>query len=80
MTNAQVHALMRSVLRTIAPEVDLDDVAQGETIQEALELDSFDFLQFVTGLAEATGKEIPERDYAKLSTVEGCIDYFTRVD
>ena len=78
MTNDEARALMRSVLRSIAPEVDLDDVAQGETIQEALELDSFDFLQFVTGLAEVTGREMPERDYPKLSTVEGCVEYLTQ--
>lgn len=79
MTTDEARALMRSVLRPIAPEADLDDVAQGETMQEALELDSFDFLQFVTGLAEATGREMPERDYAKLSTVEGCIEYLMQV-
>ncbi len=77
MTSDEARALMRSVLKTIAPEVNLDDVAQGETIQEALELDSFDFLQFVTGLAEATGRPMPERDYPKLSTVEGCVAYLT---
>lgn len=77
MTSDEARALMRSVLRPIAPEVDLDDVAAGETIQEALELDSFDFLQFVTGLAEATSREIPERDYPKLSTVDGCVEYLT---
>lgn len=77
MTTDEARELMRSVLRPIAPEVDLDDVAQGETIQEALELDSIDFLQFVTGLAEATGLEMPERDYHRLSTVEGCIEYLT---
>ena len=79
MTSDEARALVRSVLRPIAPEADLDDVAQGETMQEALELDSFDFLQFVTGLAEATGREMPERDYAKLSTVEGCIEYLMQV-
>ena len=68
---------MRSVLRLIAPEAELDSVVEGETIQEALELDSIDFLQFVTGLAEATGLEMPERDYPQLSTVEGCVTYLT---
>jgi acyl carrier protein len=68
---------MRSVLRPIAPEADIDDVREDETIQEALDLDSIDFLQFVTGLAEATGFEIPERDYSQLSTVDGCVAYLT---
>jgi acyl carrier protein len=77
MTNDEARELMRSVLRLIAPEADLDSVVEGETIQEALELDSIDFLQFVTGLAEATGLEMPERDYPQLSTVEGCVTYLT---
>jgi acyl carrier protein len=75
MTKEQALDLMRSVLRPIAPEADINNVMAGETIQEALDLDSIDFLQFVTGLAEATGLEIPERDYAQLSTVDGCADY-----
>ena len=54
---------------------DIDSVAEGETLQEGLELDSIDFLQFVAGLAESMGREIPERDYARLSTVDGCVDY-----
>ena len=77
MNQADARDLMRSVLRPIAPEADIDTVAAGETMQEALDLDSIDFLEFVTGLATATGREIPERDYAQLSTVEGCVDYLT---
>jgi acyl carrier protein len=77
MTTDEARELMRSVLRPIAPEADFDSVMEGETIQEALELDSIDFLQFVIGLAEATGLEMPERDYPQLSTVEGCVKYLT---
>jgi len=77
MTSDEARALMRSVLHSIAPEADLDQVAEGETLQEALDLDSIDFLEFVTGLAKATGLEMPERDYPELSTVEGCIAYLT---
>jgi acyl carrier protein len=77
MTNEEARELMRTVLHTVAPEADLADVAEGETLQESLDLDSIDFLDFVTGLAEATGLEMPERDYAELSTVEGCLRYLT---
>ncbi|MBW4030808.1 MAG: acyl carrier protein [Acidobacteria bacterium] len=77
MTEEQAREVMRTVLRPIAPEADLDSVVAGETLQEALDLDSIDFLQFVAGLAEVTRRDIPERDYAQLSTVEGCVDYLT---
>jgi len=42
---------------------------------EALDLDSMDFLNFMIGLHERTGIEIPELDYPQLSTVEKCADY-----
>ncbi len=61
----------------VAPEADLDSVGPDETLQKALDLDSIDFLNFVTGLHERTGLEIPERDYPELSTVDGCVRYLT---
>ncbi len=67
--------LMRSVLRQIAPEADLDDVEPDEGIREALDLDSIDFLNFVIGIHDRTGIEIPERDYPELATLGGCVDY-----
>jgi acyl carrier protein len=77
MTQDEAHQLIRTVLRQVAPEADLDQVGPDETLQEALDLDSIDFLNFVVGLHEATGLEIPERDYPLLSTVEGCLTYLT---
>jgi len=75
MTDDDARELIRSVLHEVAPEADLDEVGPGETLQEALDLDSIDFLNFVVGLHERTGIEIPERDYPQLSTLEGCVSY-----
>jgi len=75
MTTDEARQLIRSTLRHVAPEADIDDVGAGETLQEALDLDSIDFLNFVTGLTEATGEEIPERDYPQLSTLDGAVAY-----
>ena len=77
MTDDEARQLIRSTLHQVAPEADLDEVGAGETLQEALDLDSMDFLNFAVGLHEATGLEIPERDYPQLSTVEGCVTYLT---
>lgn len=77
MTTDEAQQLIRSVLRQVAPEADLDEVGPGQTLQEALDLDSIDFLNLVTGLHEATGIEIPERDYPRLSTLDGCVEYLT---
>ena len=75
MTNDEARQLIRSILRQVAPEADLDDVGPDETLQEALDLDSIDFLNVVSGLSDAMGMEIPERDYPQMSTLQGCIAY-----
>jgi acyl carrier protein len=77
MTDDDARDLIRTVLGEVAPEADLDSVGPDETMQEALDLDSLDFLNFVTGLHERTGLEIPEHDYPELSTVKGCVRYLT---
>ena len=69
---------MRDALATIAPEADLDDVAPDDDLQEALDLDSMDFLNFLIALAQSTGVEIPESDYHLVRTYEGCRDYLAR--
>lgn len=68
-------ALVRTVLHQVAPEADLDEVDPDDTLRESLDLDSIDFLNFVVGLHEATGLEIPERDYVYLATLAGCTAY-----
>ena len=66
---------MRDALAAIAPEADLDDVAPDEDLQEALDLDSMDFLNFLIAIAKSTGVEIPESDYHLVRTRAGCHDY-----
>jgi acyl carrier protein len=71
-------AAMRAALATIAPEADLDDVGPDEDLQEALDLDSMDFLNFLIAVAQSTGVEIPESDYHLVHTYAGCKDYLAR--
>jgi len=45
------------------------------SFRDQLDLDSMDVLNFVIGLHTAFGVDIPEADYAKLATLEGCLEY-----
>lgn len=74
-TTTQARETIRTVLHEVAPDVDLDDCGPDENLREALDLDSVDFLNFVIGLHEATGLDIPERDYDELATPRGCAEY-----
>jgi acyl carrier protein len=59
----------------VAPDVDLDGLDGGLRLRQDLELDSLDFLRLVEIIDEATGVNIPERDYTAVATVKGLIDY-----
>lgn len=75
MNETEIRALAADVLGGIAPEADLSSVGDGEDLREALDLDSMDFLNFIIGLAQRTGRSIPETDYPKLFTLRGLVTY-----
>jgi acyl carrier protein len=62
-------------LNNIAPEVDLTTVDPAADLREAIDIDSMDFLNFVTALHHRTGVDIPEIDYPKLATLSGIVSY-----
>ena len=75
MTQDDALTLITKVIHEVAPEAEIGEVGPDETLQEALDMDSIDFLNFVIGLHERTGLDIPERDYPQLATLDGCVDY-----
>lgn len=75
MTETEIRKLAIDILGGIAPEADFDTLGDDEDMREVLDLDSMDFLNFITGLHEATGAEIPEDDYNQLFTLGGAIAY-----
>src|SRR5262249_33088235 len=75
MTEAQLTETIRKVLGRIAPEADLSTLGPNENIRATLDIDSFDHLNFLIGLHEALGVEIPEADYGQLTTLADIIRY-----
>jgi acyl carrier protein len=59
----------------VAPDVDTDLIDPDVPFQEQRDLDSMDFLNYVTGLEEEAGIRIPGPDYPRVSTLSGCIEY-----
>jgi len=74
-TSDELNALVLRVLGEVAPEADLDALDPEADLREELELDSMDVLDLAIGLAQATGVEVPERDYARVVTVAGAVAY-----
>jgi acyl carrier protein len=71
----EIRATVLRVLGDIAPEADLAAVRPDLEFREQLDLDSMDVLNAMIGLHEALGVDIPEADYPKLATLDGCVEY-----
>ena len=78
MNAAEARTLIVELLSNIAPEADYDSLAGAVDLRETLDLDSMDFLNFVTALHARTGKDIPEADYSALFTLNQAVAYLTR--
>lgn len=77
MNEAEIKSSIFEGLRKIAPESDPEALALDANVRKALDIDSYDFLNFLIGLNEKLGVEVPEEDYGKLRTMKEMFDYFS---
>lgn len=75
MIEAGVQSGIAQALRRIAPEADLATVGPNDDLRESLDIDSFDFLNFLMALQEKFGVDIPESDYGKVRTLNALTAY-----
>ena len=62
-------------LRKVAPDVDPETIDPRASFRDQYELDSVDYLQLMMSLEDRLGVAIPDIDYPKLSTLDGCVAY-----
>ncbi|MEX0752712.1 MAG: acyl carrier protein [Xanthobacteraceae bacterium] len=77
MNDLDIRKVVLDELGNIAPEGDLAGIDPTADLREALDIDSMDFLNFVTAIHHRLGVDIPEIDYPKLITLNGAIAYLT---
>ena len=70
-----IQGMILRLLGEIAPEADLTSLRPDLNLRDQLDIDSMDFLNFVIALHKAFEIEIPEADYPRLSTLNGCVAY-----
>jgi acyl carrier protein len=75
MNKEEARRTIFEVLGEIAPEVDPSTVDDAVDLTEQLDLDSMDYLNWMLGINESTGVEIPQRDVSRFLTIEGAVDY-----
>jgi acyl carrier protein len=75
MSANDIRKVLQEELNNIAPEVDISSVDPAADLREAIDIDSMDFLNFVTALHRRFNVDIPEVDYPKLNTLDGAVAY-----
>jgi acyl carrier protein len=75
MTPDEIRSVIIEALSRIAPEIKPSAVIGSVNFREEFDLDSMDFLNFVLGLHERLGVEIPEADYPRLYTLNEAVAY-----
>jgi len=77
MSDIDIRKVVAEELNNIAPEVDMASVDPAADLREAIDIDSMDFLNFITAIHGRLGVDIPEIDYPKLVTLDGAVAYLT---
>jgi acyl carrier protein len=75
MSDIDIRNIVAEELSNIAPEIDLTTVDPAADLREAIDIDSMDFLNFITAVHHRSGIDIPETDYPKLNTLKGMFAY-----
>jgi len=75
MSDIDIRKVLQEELNNIAPEIDLASIDPTANLREALDIDSMDFLNFVTAIHHRLDLDIPEVDYPKLVTLDRAIAY-----
>lgn len=75
MTHDEIRAGVMATLLTIAPELAGEPLASDRALREQVDLDSMDWLNVIVGLHQRFGVDIPEADYARLTTLDAIVAY-----
>jgi acyl carrier protein len=77
MTSDEILERLRRILQELAPEADVEGLDPDVRVRDQLDIDSMDLLNFVIAVDEQFGVDIPERDYAKLRTLNDMVGYLS---
>lgn len=75
MNQNEIKSTVLTELYAIAPELEDEEVTADINFRDQFDFDSMDFLNFVTGLHQNLGIDIPEVDYSQLLNLNACINY-----
>jgi acyl carrier protein len=71
----ELRATILDALLSVAPDVDAAALDPARKFREQFDFDSMDYLSFATALHARLGVDVPEADYPKLASLDGCVEY-----
>ena len=75
-TETEARQTLFAILSDIAPEVESEsEIDVNANLREQVDLDSMDFLNFITAISVRFKIEIPEKDYVTLVSFNDFVDY-----
>ncbi len=76
MSEEEIRLAVARALASAAPESAGEELDPGVNFRDQMDFDSMDFVAFVLALEKDVGVKVPELDYPKLSSLDGCVAYF----
>ncbi len=77
MSPNDIKAISLEELSNIAPELEPAAIPTDADLRDEVDLDSLDFLNWITAIHKRLFVDVPEVDYQKLSTIESAVEYVT---
>ena len=75
MDESRIRAGVLASLCEVAPEVEPAQLSGSRPLRQQVDLDSMDWLNVIIGWHRRFGVEIPEADYAGLTTIDAVVRY-----
>ncbi|HLF69094.1 MAG TPA: phosphopantetheine-binding protein [Gaiellaceae bacterium] len=75
MSRDEIKEAVLRALTDVAPEADPVTLRPDVELRDQLDIDSMDSLNFVIGIHEQVGVDIPEAEWARLQTLDQVVDY-----
>jgi acyl carrier protein len=75
MNREELARRVLELVTEIAPDVDAAAVIPGIDFRDQFDFDSMDTLNFAIALHRELGIEVPEADYARLASLDKCLEY-----
>jgi acyl carrier protein len=78
MTPQAIREQVFQALADVAPEADPASLDLTRPLRDQVDIDSFDYLNFIIGLSDRLGVTVPEADYGSIGTLTRLVDYLAQ--